>query len=183
MVKEFKKDAPMIHFSLASSTQSQEIANLVNSAYRGAQSKQGWTTEADLLGGQRTDENSVNEMFCLNDSHIVLARDDRSFLLGCAHLQKEVNGDCYLGMLTVTSSRQNLGLGKSIINHAEILARSWGCIRIRMTVISRRIELISFYLRRGYVCTGIRTPFPSTEPRFGKPKVENLEFEEMVKLL
>ena len=32
-----------------------EIAILVNSAYRGDSSRQGWTTEADLLDGTRTD--------------------------------------------------------------------------------------------------------------------------------
>ncbi|HYJ65594.1 MAG TPA: GNAT family N-acetyltransferase, partial [Parafilimonas sp.] len=35
---------------------------LINSAYRGDSSKQGWTTEADLLGGIRTDEESLKEM-------------------------------------------------------------------------------------------------------------------------
>ena len=33
----------------------EEIAALVNSAYRGESSRMGWTTEADLLSGQRVD--------------------------------------------------------------------------------------------------------------------------------
>ena len=31
------------------------LVALVNSAYRGESSRAGWTTEADLLGGQRVD--------------------------------------------------------------------------------------------------------------------------------
>jgi hypothetical protein len=31
------------------------VVDLVNSAYRGETSRQGWTTEADYLEGQRTD--------------------------------------------------------------------------------------------------------------------------------
>ena len=31
-----------------------ELAALVNAAYRGESSRAGWTTEADFLGGQRT---------------------------------------------------------------------------------------------------------------------------------
>jgi di/tripeptidase len=39
-----------------------ELNALVNSAYRGDSSKQGWTTEADLLGGIRTDEDGLSEL-------------------------------------------------------------------------------------------------------------------------
>ncbi|NBP08302.1 MAG: GNAT family N-acetyltransferase, partial [Gammaproteobacteria bacterium] len=37
------------------------LAALVNSAYRGDGSRAGWTTEADLLGGQRTDPQALEE--------------------------------------------------------------------------------------------------------------------------
>ncbi len=36
-----------------------ELANLVNSAYRGASSQKGWTSEAHLLGGIRIDEPTI----------------------------------------------------------------------------------------------------------------------------
>ena len=37
------------------------IVSLVNSAYRGESGKRGWTTEADLLDGQRTDEEEITQ--------------------------------------------------------------------------------------------------------------------------
>jgi hypothetical protein len=35
------------------------IVALVNGAYRGDSSRRGWTTEADLLGGQRADADGI----------------------------------------------------------------------------------------------------------------------------
>ena len=36
-----------------------QLVSLVNSAYRGDESRAGWTTEAELLAGQRTDPESL----------------------------------------------------------------------------------------------------------------------------
>ena len=38
------------------------LVTLVTSAYRGDASRAGWTTEADLLDGQRTDPEGVREL-------------------------------------------------------------------------------------------------------------------------
>jgi ribosomal protein S18 acetylase RimI-like enzyme len=58
----------------------------------------------------------------------------------------------------------------------------WGIQKIWMTVISVRKELIAYYERRGYARTGRFKPFPSDN---GKEQmlVENLQFEEMEKIL
>ena len=45
-----------------------------------------------------------------------------------------------------------------------------------MTVITQRAELIAWYERRGYALTGERRPFPAHDPRFGKPRRDDLEF-------
>ena len=39
-----------------------ELSVLVNSAYRGDTSRQGWTTEADLLDGTRTDAAAIEDI-------------------------------------------------------------------------------------------------------------------------
>jgi hypothetical protein len=48
-------------FRLAAPSDALAIAQLVNSAYRGDASRAGWTTEADLLGGQRTDPGAIRD--------------------------------------------------------------------------------------------------------------------------
>jgi hypothetical protein len=52
-----------------------------------------------------------------------------------------------------------------------------------MTVIAQRAELIAWYERRGYRLTGERRPFPKTDPRFGLPKRDDLEFVVLAKPL
>ncbi|MDE2144274.1 MAG: GNAT family N-acetyltransferase [Elusimicrobia bacterium] len=173
----------MISFRSADASDVEALVALVNSGYRGESSKKGWTTEADLLGGQRTDADKIREMIAARDSRVELAFDAEGGLIACVHLKKEADGSCYLGMLTVDPNRQAGGIGKSLMAHSEELARAWGCSRMRMTVISVRAELLAYYERRGYVKTGATEPFPEDDPRFGLPKVRGLTFVELVKPL
>jgi GNAT superfamily N-acetyltransferase len=170
-------------FRTATPADAPAIAAVVNSGYRGESSRQGWTTEADLLGGQRTDEAQVLEMIQAADSRVELALAEDGSLVGCVHLKKEAPGSCYIGMLTVDPGRQAGGIGKQLLSHGEQAARDWGCARMRMTVIESRVELLGFYERRGYARTGATEPFPEDDPRFGIPKVRNLRFLELAKPL
>ena len=158
------------------------VVLLANSAYRGESSKKGWTTEADILGGQRTDAGKIREMVGAEKSRIELGFDGEK-LVACVHLKIEADGACYLGMLCVDPLRQAAGLGKLLMTHCEELARAWKCPRMRMTVIDCRTELIAYYERRGYARTGKIEPFPATDPRFGLPKVSGLRFAELSKPL
>ena len=154
----------------------------VNAAYRGDSSKRGWTTEADLLDGQRTDDGKMSEMIEGDGSRVELAFDDAGRLAACVYLRKEASGACYLGMLTVDPGRQASGLGRRMLAHSEEVAKAWGCDRVRMTVIDVRAELLAWYERRGYARSGATEPFPDN-PRFGLPKVPDLRFAELVKEL
>ena len=153
---------------------------LVNSAYRGESSKKGWTTEADLLGGIRTDEEVLTALINKENSVMLLYKKNNA-LIGCVNLQQQ-NNKIYLGMLTVDPELQGSGAGKILLKASEDYAKEIGCTKIYMTVISIRIELIAWYERRGYKDTGERKPFPMDDPKFGLPKME-LEFIVMEKLL
>jgi len=146
---------------------------LINSAYRGEQSKQGWTTEADLLDGIRTDEEGLKELMNQEGS-VILKFTEGNQVQGCVHLKQEEN-KLYLGMLTVSPQLQNKGIGKILLAAAENEARRQNCIAVFMSVISKRTELINWYEKHGYLNTGKRKPFPEDDPRFGIPKVK-LEF-------
>lgn len=52
-------------------------------AYRGAGSRDGWTTEADLLHGQRTDAAMVGAALDRPGAHILLAHRDGRFVACC----------------------------------------------------------------------------------------------------
>lgn len=158
----------------ASPAEAPALAELVNSAYRGETSKQGWTTEADLLGGQRTDAASLAALISRPGGVFLVVPRDGAFV-ACVHLKQE--GDhAYLGMLTVRPDLQAAGLGRKLLEAAEDWARrEWGVSRIEMTVIDKRPELIAWYERRGYRDTGRREPFPHDE-KFGVSKVGDLTF-------
>jgi len=158
------------------------LALLVNSGYRGDVSREGWTTEADLLDGQRTDEGRLGEILERPDVRIEVAFDGPA-LIACMELRRESPESCYLGMLTVAPARQARGTGSALLSHAENLAQGWGCRRIRMTVVHLRPELLAYYERRGYRRTGGSEPFPAGDRRFGIPKRNDLRLVELVKTL
>ena len=161
-----------------------EISELVNSAYRGESSRAGWTTEADFLGGQRTDPQTLLQHLKDKNRKIFRCRDrDSRSLLGCVYLERNPDDSCYLGMLTVRPHLQNSGLGKVIMNHAEELARQWGARRMVLGVIQLRSELMAWYERRGYRKTGETKPFPYGDPKAGQPLREDLHFVMFEKIL
>jgi ribosomal protein S18 acetylase RimI-like enzyme len=146
---------------------------LINSAYRGEGSKQGWTTEADLLGGIRTNEELLKELMQAPDA-VILKYEEENKILGCVYLKQEGN-KIYLGMLTVAPQLQNKGIGKILLAASEDESRKRNCVAIFMSVISVRAELIDWYEKRGYYNTGKTKPFPENDPNFGIPK-QPLEF-------
>jgi len=167
---------------LAEDADAASVAALVNSAYRGDSSREGWTTEADLLGGQRVDVESLLATLERPDSVILLLTKGAK-LAGCVHLER-TDEAVYLGMLTIRPTAQNTGLGRRILESGERWAvERWASRMIYMTVIVQRTELIAWYERRGYVRTGERKPFPYGEERFGLPRRDDLEFEVLQKSL
>lgn len=175
-----------LHFRVASPEDVAAIVALTEAAYRGDPSRIGWTTEADLLDGQRTDAREVAELVARPGSVIVLAEtgdDPPHELLASCHVEKQ-GGDAYFGMFSVRPSAQGNGTGRALLAEAERLVRDdWHCRAMRMTVIDVRAELIAWYERRGYRRTGEYRPFPYGDPRFGIPKRDDLRFEWLVKEL
>jgi ribosomal protein S18 acetylase RimI-like enzyme len=170
---------PPLSFRKALHSEAESIAALVNSAYRGESSKQGWTTEADLLDGTRTNKADIESLIAQEASMILLCFEGTE-IIGSAHLEL-LGTECQLGMLVVRPGLQSRGIGKQIMQAAEALARETWCARsIMMTVISVRHELLAFYERRGYRRTGRKKPFVADDTH-GFPKSQPIEFEILVK--
>jgi len=152
------------------------LVALVNGAYRGEGSRRGWTTEADLLGGQRTDPEGIAALIDA-PGHVILLLRDPSGLAACVLLEEKPGRTCYLGMLTVRPDLQGGGIGRRLLAGAEAYARDRvGAVAMEMTVIDVRHELIAWYERRGYIRTGEERPFPYGDERFGLPQRGDLRF-------
>jgi ribosomal protein S18 acetylase RimI-like enzyme len=161
------------------------LVTLVTSAYRGDVSKQGWTTEADMLDGQRIDPEVLRTDIERPRSRVIVAEGlygETLELLACVHVAED-DGAGYLGMFSVRPDGQGGGIGKQVMQEAERYAREdLRLPAMRMTVIDIRDELIAFYERRGYRRTGITKPFPYGDERFGIPKRDDLRFEVLEKI-
>ncbi|WKZ59297.1 MAG: GNAT family N-acetyltransferase [Cyclobacteriaceae bacterium] len=157
-----------------------ELSVLVNAAYRGDTGRQGWTTEADLIDGSRTDAELLKAVIDTPGSMILKYVEDGK-IIGCVELRKE-NDKLYLGMLTVNPTIQGKGIGKALLKASEEEAAKQNCHAIFMNVLTDRKELIDWYVRHGYHDSGRRKPFAFTDPRFGFPK-KPLEFMIMEKTI
>lgn len=152
------------------------LVGLIDSAYRGEASQEGWTSEAHLLDGQRTDAEAVRAAV-RGPGSAVLVAEAGGQLVGCCQLERRPAAEVYFGMFSVQPGRQGQGWGAEILAEAERLARDdWGARTMVLTVLAQRGELIAWYERRGYRRTGESRPFPYDNARFGIPKRPDLSF-------
>lgn len=161
------------------------IAALVNSAYRGPSAEKGWTSETYILGGQRTDAETLRADLAAKPGSVILTLRDSAEATPFASVWVEPAPDdvWMIGMVTVDPARQDGGLGRKLLEVAESHARAHGGKTGKMTVIEGRDTLIAWYGRRGYLPTGEYQPFPYGDPRFGAPKVDDLRFMVLKKAL
>ncbi len=175
----------MLHFHKAELVDAQEVAALINSAYRGESSRAGWTTEADLLDGLRTTTPEIASIIKREDAFVLIGvLNDQIVATICCELQI-ISGKstAHFGMIAVKPTLQNRGYGVEIIQAAEAMTlRQWRVAGFHMAVISMRNELIAFYERLGFLRTGEFKDFPS-QPELWQPKVEGLNLEYLAKVI
>lgn len=163
-------------FRPAVSEDAPTIAALIHSAYRGDSSRQGWTTEADLLDGPRVDAAQVLALIA-DPSSTVLVLSDEYGILACCQLEDRRTELAYFGMFAVRPGFQGGGVGRRVMDEAfRIAQESFGATAMEMTVIAQRAELIAWYERLGFVRTGEKRPFPYGRPEFGTPQRNDLHF-------
>lgn len=169
------------HIDIAIPADIPAVTILLNHAYRGEISRQGWTTEADLIAGNvRTDKNNVQEVMQQPGSVFLKYTNGEQQIIACVNLQKHGN-KIYLGMFSVAPQLQGGGIGKQLLKAAEEHALHLQCNAVYMSVISLRTELINWYKRHGYCDTGERKPF--TEDALTGKHLQALEFMIMEKSL
>ena len=180
-------DVGGLRFRFAGESDVAAVVGLVESCYRGDPSRRGWTTEADLLDGQRTDAREVIEIVRSPHGRLLLAdlpTGATGAPAGCCQLEQRPDGTAYFGMFAVRPDLQGRGMGDAVRAEAERIAgREWGSHEMRLMVFPQRVALIRWYARRGYHDTGRRVPFPYGDERYGIPKRPDLEFAVLTKRL
>lgn len=153
----------------------QRIVTLIESSYRGESGRRGWTTESDLIAGQRTDIEEIQQLLEHPTALFLSAWIDNR-LVACCLLDNQAPA-AYFGMFAVDPSTQGQGLGDTMLQAAERYAqKNWNTKKMTMSVIWVRAELIAWYQRRGYQKTEQQLPFPYENPRAGTPLRDDLYF-------
>src|SRR5262245_45756343 len=129
--------AQSLEFRVAGPDDVAAVVGLVESAYRGDSSRAGWTTEADILQGQRTDAEAVATLVADPASAVLLATRGGE-LVACCHIERH-DDYAYFGMFAVSPDGQGRGVGGAVMTEAERIVRDqWDAAEMHMTVISVR---------------------------------------------
>lgn len=173
---------PSLTFRKATQADVPVLDALVRSAYRGESSKQGWTTEAHFIEGERIDEAGILAKINEPGGAILIASggpDGHAPPLACCEVlvYPGAGGLAYFGLFAVDPALQNGGIGKKVLAEAERYARDvLGVKRLEMQVLWMRDELIAWYVRRGYELLEEKRPFPYEHAENGKPLRDDLYF-------
>lgn len=178
------------------------LEQLLNLCYR---QDEGWTNEADLVGGIRTTADELAGVIA-NPKHYVFVypqtdtgeRGGKEIgeLLGCIAVdikvetgsdKKSHNNKAYIGMFAVHPKLQGAGIGNMILQAAETFAERHlksnnQPTRLTMSILSHRPELLAYYQRRGYQLNGNSMPFP-VDGNNGEPKRDDLVLLELEKIV
>lgn len=182
------------------------LKQLLDRCYR---QDEGWTNEADLVGGIRTTEAELAGVIADPKHYIFIypktntgerGGEETGELLGCiavdiksnvAFDNKSAGNKAYIGMFAVHPELQGHGVGNVILAAAETFAERHLLSnklsidqpsRLTMSILSHRPELLSYYERRGYQLNGNTMPFPE-DGNNGEPKRKDLQLLELEKLV
>lgn len=149
------------------------IAKLINMAYRGASGDGRWTSEHNLIAGDRITTESLVDTILDPQTRVFAAFDEDDQPRCCIVVEfKDGDNSADIGVFAVHPDEQGTGLGSKLLAHAERYA-SKRVNTFRVLVVNESKALIEFYQRKGYRLTGKTEPYP-TEKNVGTPLVEGI---------
>lgn len=153
-------------FRTATDADAAALVALVNDAFE---------IEADTLTGDRIELSDVRNR--LRRGSFLVCDGESGGIAGCVYV--ELRGETgYLGLVSVASTRQSLGLGRDLMAAAEDWLREAGCGVCQLWVLSSRPELLAWYGRRGYRVVR-KEPFEAVNPPPTRKPLRPVHFEVM----
>lgn len=154
------------------------VAELMNVAYGGTGAVAGWTNVSQFLVGDRTSLDALRAELAASPAGTLLVLRDtgRGAVRGSVWIEPRAGSTWYLGSLCVEPREQNAGLGRRILQAAELEILRRGGDEVEIEVLNVRAPLIAWYERRGYRLTGESHPFPYEDNRYGVPQRPDLCF-------
>jgi ribosomal protein S18 acetylase RimI-like enzyme len=162
-------------FRLAVPADATRLVALIQSAYRGEASRDGWTSEADLVDGDRIDLAGVRHIIAAPKSMMIVLEEGGG-LAACCAIEDCGEGLAYFGTFAVSPTAQGHGIGRRAMAEAQRRAvREFGASTMEITVLAQQTALLAWYERLGFRVTGEQRPFPA-DPAFARPLVDGLHF-------
>jgi ribosomal protein S18 acetylase RimI-like enzyme len=173
---------PVSEFRLAVPADAEPLTELIKAAYRGEASRDGWTSEADLVEGDRINLAQVQHIIARPESRM-LVLDEGGGPTACCVVTDRGDGLAFFGTFAVSPKAQRGGIGRRLMAAAQHRAASdFGSVSMEITVLAQQTALLAWYERLGFRSTGERRPFPA-DPKFARPLVNDLHFVVLIKAL
>ncbi|KAI7857153.1 acyl-CoA N-acyltransferase [Circinella umbellata] len=142
------------------------VHETINGAYR---SEGGWTTEKDLVSGERVTIEDIDEFVRTNGKpNTLLYAFDTSGaseeviekIVGTVQIQVTKDSqEAELGLFAVSPSQQSRGVGGLLVRSAFEKMKELGYKVAMIHVLETRIDLLNWYRKLGFEETGERIPF------------------------
>lgn len=156
-----------LQFRIAKPADGPRIQQLVEAAFRAEDSRAGWTDGLGLGAYFRLPLEVVTSQIDNPDGEVLVATDEDGEIVGSIQVSRLGDGAPAaapmgrIALLAVDRSRQQAGLGRRMLAHAEeYCRREWGVRRTGLNALSARELLIRWYARQGYERTGETSPLP-----------------------
>lgn len=171
----------MSEFRLAVPTDAPRLVELIRTAYRGEASRDGWTSEADLVEGDRIDLAQVLHIIAKPGSLMVVLDETEDEagaggITACCAVEDRGGGLAYFGTFAVSPAAQGHGTGRRMMVEAQRRAvADFGAVTMEITVLAQQAALLAWYERLGFRRTGEQRPFPA-DPKSARPLRDDLHF-------
>ncbi|KAJ5730242.1 uncharacterized protein N7483_004750 [Penicillium malachiteum] len=161
-------------FRLATPDDGPSIQDLVQSAFRAADTRKNWTADLELGRNFSVELESVLATIKKPNRGILLAftgvtagtdtlqsENGSEHLVASVEITKKSPKRARFSLFAVHHQFQQGGIGRRVLAQAELYCQEkWGSVIFELDALSTREELIAWYERQGYEQTGMLTSFP-----------------------
>ncbi|KAJ5681659.1 acyl-CoA N-acyltransferase [Penicillium maclennaniae] len=150
-----------LNFRAATLEDAPQLQELVQNAFRAADSRSDWTGDMGLASQFHISVEEIKSFMNGPESAFLIATDQNGVMMGTIGVSKRGANGARLSMLAVDHRYHRGGLGRQILGYAEDYSyQTWGATKAGLNALSTRQTLIAWYMRRGYKKTGETSPFP-----------------------
>lgn len=150
-----------LNFRVATLEDAPQLQELVQTAFRAADSRSDWTGDMGLASQFHISAKEIESFMNGPENAFLMATDKTGVVVGTIGVSKRGANGARLSMLAVDHRHHRGGLGRQVLGYAEDYShQTWGATKLGLNALSTRRTLIAWYMRRGYQKTGETSPFP-----------------------